>query len=52
MFHRSLFRNWMLDAKNFSKYKLLHLKLLHPHFSSPNNIKAWHYVMLNFYVIY
>ena len=55
MFHRSLFRK--LDArcqttKNFSKYKLLHLKLLHPHFSSPNNIKVWHYVMLNFYVIY
>ena len=43
IFHRSLFRK--LDVrckttKNFGKYKLLHLKLLHPHLSSPNNIKA------------
>ena len=43
IFYSSLFRK--LDVrckttKNFGKYKLLHLKLLHPHFSSPNNIKA------------
>ena len=55
MFYSSLFRK--LDVrckttKSFGKYKLLHLKLWHPHFSSPNNIKTWHYVMLNFYVIY
>ena len=50
MFYHFLFRK--LDVrykttKNFVKNKLLRLKLLHPHFSSPINIKAWHYVMLN-----
>ena len=50
MFYHFVFRK--LDVrykttKNFVKNKLLRLKLLHPHFSSPINIKAWHYVMLN-----
>ena len=43
MFYHFVFRK--LDVrykttKNFVKNKLLHLKLLHPHFSSPINIKA------------
>ena len=54
MFYRFLFRKLDIrykTTKNFGKNKLLHLKLLHPHFSSPINIKAWHYVMLNFPVL-
>ena len=54
MFYHLLFRK--LDVrykttKNLGKNKLLRLKLLRPHFSSPINIKAWHYVMLNFPVL-